>query len=272
MTKRTQLISFFSLIFILLFQTAAQASLLIAPLRVVFDDRERGKSVSVINTSDKTATYRISMINLQQLASGKYNDLSKPDALPVEGYFAKDMIRFSPRQVTLKPGERQKVRLSLRKPANLAEGEYRSHLKFTQLPSPEMLNTDPNQVGIKLYMLSGFSIPVHVRQGVIEVQSQITSAKITRNKQGLWQLATEIKRQGDFSSFGKLSLLWRASANEDYEEVTFLNNVSLYRETPKRTLTMVVPDKNIKKGQYKVVYSGDNAFQNKIFAEYTFNY
>ena len=44
--------------------------------------------------------------------------------------FLKNMVRISPSQVRLAPGERQIVKLAIRKPKDLAEQEYRSHLAF----------------------------------------------------------------------------------------------------------------------------------------------
>lgn len=257
---------------VMFFHTSAQASLLIAPLRVVFDDRERGKTVTIINTSQATTTYRIELINLHQLSNGEYKEFSTKSPLNIKTFFADQMIRFSPRQVTLKPNQRQQVRLSVRRPSDLAKGEYRSHLKFTQLPTPEMLEKNPKNAGIKLYMLTGFSIPVQVRQGPIIVNSKIIDAKINKTKQGNWQIETTISRTGDYSTFGKLTAYWRASANQEYEELNFLNNLTLYRETDKRKINIVLKKDQIKPGQYKITYTPNPGFKQKLFDEYEFSY
>ena len=54
------------------------------------------------------------------------------EAAPGE-HFADGMLSWSPRQITLQPGTAQVVRLMVRKPEGLAEGEYRSHLDFMDL-------------------------------------------------------------------------------------------------------------------------------------------
>ena len=270
--KRTPLFIFIFTAFLLFFQSIAHASLLIAPLRVVFDDRERGKTVTIINTSDATKTYRIEMANLNQLAEGGYQDSSEVTVTDTPTFFADEMLRLSPRQTTLKPGERQQVRLSLRKPANLSDGEYRSHLKFTQLPSPEMLEKNPKNSGIKVYMLTSFTIPVHIRQGQVIVDSKITNAKINRTKEGNWQVDVDLNRQGDYSSFGKLTVYWRANTGQGYQELNFINNVALYRETEKQKISLVLKKEQVKPGQYKVAYSPDKSFQQTLFDEFEFNY
>ena len=241
-------------------------------MRVVFDDRERSQTVTVINSSSTASTYRIEMVNFKQLPDGKYEELKEEQGLSVDVFQADNMIRFSPRQVTLKPGDKQQVRLSLRKPANLANGEYRSHLKFVQLPNPEMLQANQKGAGIKLYMLTSFTIPVQVRQGQVIVDTQIQQAKIKRSQDGFWSVETQINRQGDFSSFGKLAVYWRDNSNGEYEELNFLNNVALYRETSSRIMNLVLQNEQVKAGQYKVGFYPTSHFKQERFDEFEFNY
>lgn len=270
--RSTSLFIFKLTVFLLFFQSIAHASLLIAPLRVVFDDRERGKTVTIINTSDTKATYRLEVVNQQQLPDGSYKDIPKDTLTNSQTFFADEMLRVSPRQVALKPGERQEVRLGLRKPAHLTDGEYRSHLKFTELPTPEMLEKNPKGAGIKIYMLTSFTIPVQVRQGQLTVNAQINDAKIKRTKQGSWQVETEIKREGDFSSFGKLTVYWRANAKESYKELNFVNNAAVYRETDKLVFHVVLQKEQVRAGQYKVAYLSNKSFKQKLFDEFEFDY
>lgn len=269
---KTSLFIFKCVLFTLFFQSFAQAGLLIAPLRLNFDDRERSKTVVIMNTSKTTNTYRIGFKNLQQLASGGYKELSPEEEANSSLFFANDMIRFSPRQVTLAPGERQQVRLSLRKPENLENGDYRSHLSFTQLPNPDMLKNNQENQGIKLYMLTSFSIPVLVRQGELVVNPKITETRIVKTKQGTWQVEVDVTRLSNFSTFGKMVVYWRANASESYQELNFIDNATLYREIENRTINIVLNKKQVQPGQFKVVYEPHKSFKTKIFDEYEFDY
>jgi hypothetical protein len=258
------------------FLNQAFAGLIISPTRVVFEDRNRSASVVIINSGSTTATYRLEMINKRQLENGAYQtlDMQKDDISDL--FLARDMIRYSPRQVTLKPRERQTVRLSLRKPANLASGEYRSHLSFTQLPSPQMLQRNPNSPKVQIFMLIGFTIPVQVLQGKVSFQSKITQAQLIQiaDKTGKtsWQMQIDIEREGDFSSVGKLSVHWKPDTQTQYKELKFLNNATLYRETKKRRFSLMLPEETPKSGIYKVVYETSKPFKKRILDEITVAY
>ena len=102
----------------------AAADVTVSPTRIIFEGNTRKAQVSLINNSATPKTYRISWSCKRLTESGQYEEVEQ--ARPGERYSDK-MIRFSPRQIVLPPGKPQAVRLLLRKPADLAVGEYRSY-------------------------------------------------------------------------------------------------------------------------------------------------
>lgn len=108
----------------------ARATNILDPI-VTFEGRARDAAVRVSNNGGaRPVTYRVDLVDLRKDAKGQM----------VEGTVDRSAVaflRFSPRQFTLAPGETQAIRLSLRKPADLAPGEYRSYLRVTELPSDE---------------------------------------------------------------------------------------------------------------------------------------
>ena len=111
----------------------AAGSLLVTPTRIVFEQRDRSAQVTLVNQSDQTSNFRISFIRQNMTEDGEF--LPVPEGQ--DGMFSDSMIRYSPRQVSLPPGQSQVIRLALRRPADLADGEYRSHMLFQALPDPE---------------------------------------------------------------------------------------------------------------------------------------
>ena len=104
----------------------AQANILIMPIRIVFGPRDRMQDITVLNTSETQAgTYRLAWIFAKQTEEGTYVKLDEPLNPELD---PEQTMLFSPRQVTLPPGGKQRVRLSLRRPADLPDGEYRAHL------------------------------------------------------------------------------------------------------------------------------------------------
>ncbi|BBP42990.1 fimbrial biogenesis chaperone [Thiosulfativibrio zosterae] len=269
-----------NLIFLVLMicSTLAHANLLISPTRILFSGNERAENVVIMNQGNTTATYRIELVTQRQTADGGYLRLdNKKDDLT--GMFAaEDMIRFSPRQVTLAPGEKQTVRLSLRRPERLPEGEYRTHLGFTQLPNPVAIDSAPGAAKMQVFMLTSFTIPVQVWQGKLNLQAKIAKAQILATpvsenpKQKQWAVAIDLNRSGSFSSVGKLNVYWKPTLQEEYQRVAFLDNSTLYRELSHRTILIGLKDQPAKKGYYKVDYEAAKFYPQRIFDVFEFQY
>lgn len=161
-------IIFISLILFLSVQTKcmALATLVITPTRVTFDDRTRSAQVTLLNSGTEAGTYRVSFVRRHMKEDGSLIEVKEDE----KGNFSDEMIRYSPRQVTLPPGQSQVVRLMLRRPRDLTNGEYRSHMLFQALPKPknsiEQLESDnADNIVIEITPLIGITIPVIVRHG-----------------------------------------------------------------------------------------------------------
>ncbi len=243
------------------------ASLLIAPTRVSFDERTRSSTVNLVNTSNKTNTYRLHWAEQIQLPNGKYQDISaKPGRFPT----ASEMLRFSPRQVTLKPGERQTVRLLLRRKSGLKIGDYRSHLVFQKLPDPDELsrsNTNGARFQVKVNL--GFSIPVIVRQGKFQSAAKISNLhmlELNEHEKILYGMSLDLNRKGPNSVYGTIKVFWKPRKTDNYKQVALLNNVAIYPELSKRTVRIGIKEFKKRTGGYiKVVYVGANDLSSITF-------
>lgn len=178
-------------------EEASAGNLLVAPTRVVFSGRDRSAELILKNQGTTPTTYRLSLFDLDIADDGSVT--------PTENYAmsAAEYIRFSPRQVTLEPGAMQKVKLLLRKPMDLAAGEYRSHLKFSALPNKAMgEDVEAQQVAegisVKLIPLIGLSIPVIAQHGELDANANM-SAKREGNK-----LLVKLNRSGKRSLIGNI--------------------------------------------------------------------
>jgi fimbrial chaperone protein len=183
----------------------AAGQLMVHPTRIIFEGRVRTAQIDVINNGTEPATYRISLVRKRMTETGEFVTVETPQ--PGEN-FADEMIRFSPRQVTLPPGGAQVVRLQLRKPAALAVGEYRSHLLFQALPSAGPLHPREEQrkegLEIELTAILSISIPVIIREG--ETTARVNLANVAVKPPAatgdLPVLAFELRREGNRSVYG----------------------------------------------------------------------
>ena len=160
----------------------AAGDLLVAPTRVVLDG-PRGTEVFLNNVGQQPATYRISMELKRMLPSGQVEDVA-PDAASDKEKATLAMISYAPRRVTLAPNQPQAIRIGVRPPADLPDGEYRAHILFRAIPdatAPVPAAAGPTQgVSIALTPIYGVTIPIIVRKGSLKVTAAISGIQKVR--------------------------------------------------------------------------------------------
>jgi len=227
---------------LLMASSAARADLMLFPTRIVLDKNQRAAQVELINQGKTPETYRISLVNRRMTESGEITPAEPPAA---GEQFADEMLRYSPRQVTIAPGSSQTVRMLLRKPAELASGEYRSHLQFDRVAEPSAgssvdapAEAGGDKVGVVITALVGASIPVIVRQG--ETQATATLAHLTlepRSADTPPSVTFEIVRDGNRSVFGDLAVTFTPRGGTPIE-VAKAGGVAVYVPNPMRRARM----------------------------------
>lgn len=218
----------------------ATASLAIAPTRVVFEGRARTASVNLINNGSTAATFRISFERKRMTEDGGFENIKKPRAGEL---FADQMLRYSPRQITLAPGQSQVVRLMVRKPANLPDGEYRSHMLFREIPrdSGRSINVEKEnnkKLSIQIIPVVGLSIPVIVRQGKGQSEVKLTGLKLRRayQKPGAGTVELTAVRKGKYSVFGDFTIVLDRGGKAEELVVGKSNGLAIYTPNPRRKL------------------------------------
>lgn len=260
----------------LLISSAAQAAgqLMVAPTRVVFDSRDRTAEVNVMNTGDETASYRISFVRKRMTITGDFETVV--DALPGE-QFSDEMVRFSPRQIELPPGKSQTIRLLLRKPGKIADGEYRSHLLFQNVPRikqqsiDSLAQPDGQDISITLTPIIGITIPVIVRQGTANVTTTLRQIELIRpsDKEPGFKLAFDIERDGNQSVYGDLAVFFKPK-NGSLKVIGRANGVAVYTPNLVRRVRLVlaIPDGvELENGAISVEYRARPEDGDKVFAK-----
>jgi hypothetical protein len=219
----------------------ARAELMLHPTRIVFDKNTRATQIELINNGSKPASYRISLVNRRMSEAGQFEAAeSEQDG----ERFADAMLRYSPRQVTLQPGTAQTVRVMLRKPADLAEGEYRSHLQFDKLPevegtaSIENQGTSGTQIGVVLNALVGAAVPVIVRHGASSASVKLAGLTLGKDEARRAQLALQFEREGNSSVYGDVSVTFTPK-NGKPQSLAQVKGIAVY--TPNRIRKTMLP-------------------------------
>ncbi len=260
-------------VFLLLISWQASANLLINPTRVSLAHGERSTEITLINTSQVTNTYRMEWVEKQAKQGGGYDDLTDEQAARFPT--SSQMIRFSPRQVTLAPNERQTVRIAVRRPSDLAEGEYRSHLMFRALPPPKTPDSPALAEGAStaINIVLSFAIPVVIRQGQPDYALDLSSAGIRfdpANQQG--EVSVNLTRSGKHSTVGDLEAYWTPKGGSE-RLIAKIGEYSLWPELKHNTakLGWVGAEFVPADGQLRVVYKGSKEFRGTTFFDKTIN-
>ncbi|MBE9532490.1 MAG: fimbria/pilus periplasmic chaperone [Proteobacteria bacterium] len=247
---------------------------MITPTRIVFEERTRTAQVTLMNNGTESGNYRISFINQNMTDDGKFEPVEEG----TEGMFSNSMVRYSPRQITLPPGQSQVVRLMLRKPRELEDGEYRSHMLFQSLPKANKsslesaVKKEAKNITVEIIPIVGISIPVIVRKGNINSKLTLSDTKIITgdNTNPKTRIGVTMHRTGESSIYGDFRVIY--TPKDGLPTIVGLSNgVAVY--TPNTIRHYKIPltagsDVKITDGDLRIVFleSGKNE-ENGLIAE-----
>lgn len=259
---KSGLVAFLSILLLLaagISQAQAAANLMVTPTRIVFDQRDRTAQVTLMNTGTETGSFRISFTRQKMTETGQFITIEGDEP----GLYADTMVRYSPRQITLPPGQSQVVRLMLRKPRELEDGEYRSHMLFQALPKPSkssienVLSTDTDEIKVEIIPIVGISIPVIVLQGKLESNATLSNARIIpADESKPARIALEIHRTGNRSSYGDFRATFTPKGGLPVV-VALANGVAVYTPNAMRQFEIPLntsPDFSLAGGTLRIVY------------------
>lgn len=253
---------------------SARADLMLHPTRLVLEGHRRSAQLEVINQGIQTEVYRLSVVRKRMTDTGEFVTVDSP----MEGErFADDLIRYSPRQIELAPGASQAVRLMLRKPAQLAAGEYRSHLVFERIPDPASApgnapgRSASTGLNIQLIPLVNVSVPLIVRHGDTSAAVSISDLRLESAADSNPALALTLHRTGNRSTYGDLVVYSMANNERGAPEViTRVGGVAVYAPNALRRARLALPSsarRQLAAGTLRVTYRERPQQGGKLLAE-----
>jgi P pilus assembly chaperone PapD len=250
------------------------ADLLITPTRIVFSERDRVQEVILVNTASEPRTYALAWLEMKQLDNLAYAKLDDNEAKAFAR--ASDFIRFTPRRLTLQPGENQRIKLMLRRTSNSQDKDYRSHLKFTVIPNAVMQDdsndesTNANGTQIKLNLFLNYSIPVMIKNDSSAQNIAISNLAFRKNIDSSTNatLTFVLNKTSPGFTFGDITLLFKAEGGSEFVPVGYTNNVSVYHESNLVKADVVWTEPvAIQAGQLKIVYKGKRESVDTLYVE-----
>lgn len=257
-----------------LFAGQVHAVLMITPFRVVLDEKTRTAEVTLLNTTEKVNVYRMSWQDKEQTSLGSYVNVETPEE---NQHGVSVMVRQSPRKVTIEPGKYQRIRLRLRMPSDLPDGEYRSHLVMKMVDEDvnkkEEETEEVDTIVVKLTARMSFSIPVMVRKGQNNSVANISTMDLDASEPNKPKLTVGLAHSGEYSSYGSVKVYMKNGVGGDVVEIGDVGNVALFRETTLRNLTVPLSVTEIPRGAIvQVVYNGEDEYEAEQLATAAFTY
>lgn len=223
----------------LAFAQMESSVLFVAPHRVIMDPSEKVEVLNVANKSEKTHRYDLTLID--QVMNERGMTL-RQDTFE---YSAKRMIRFVPKRFTLKPGERQVVRVMVKRPEGLADGDYHSHLLFREVPlsvqdkqalkDERSAENKEKSVTFEIRALYGVAVPIIVQQGKVESDISLGDVRlIPAGDKTLPALEIDFARTGNAEAASQVSASFVKDGGKPVE-LLGPTWVRIYREVSKVT-------------------------------------
>jgi len=266
MTKKA--VNFFILICTLSIALPLHASLLISPTRLILDEKSRTANVILMNSGTEIQSYRLSWKEMTALPEGGYRELTPQEVLSFPSLSR--TARLSPKQVTLKPGESQTVKVSVRRPRTSESKEFRSHLKFTLLPKIDIDAAASTTASVKINMLLSYTIPVIYRMGEFSYGNRINNISLKHDKKNnKATIKVDLEKAGNFSLTGNLYAFWKPHNSNQETKVGILNGFNFYHELDHVSTNILWENFKLAPGTLRVVYDGKQEFSGTQFSTYS---
>ncbi|MBU0800089.1 MAG: hypothetical protein KKA05_03715 [Alphaproteobacteria bacterium] len=203
--------------------------------RIVFEGPKRADIIVLINNSNEEMAYRFGWRRMRMSEDKSLTPIEEGDAA-TDIQWAEDMVQFAPRRVVLPAGGSQQLRLMLRRPKDLPDGEYRAH--FWIEPEAESVKFDPAEVkgdpssgpAVQIKMLTGITLPVIVRAGNLTASAAISNGRVMRGGDNGGTVAFTLSRDGNRSLYGDFDFTCGSTV------VHQVRGVAVYTEVTKRNL------------------------------------
>ncbi len=196
--------------------------------RVVFEDSKRADFITFFNNTNKERTFRVEW---REMVMDPVQGLRRatPQEIANMQYKVSDMIRYSPRRVNVPAQSSQQIRLMLRTPSGLPDGEYRSHIVIKQEADQDGLD---NPSGPIVEALPAMSLPVFVRKGKLSSGVEIETFT-AQNLGNAVRINLALNRTGNKSIYMNFNFVCNPQSSYPYL-LNKSNQNAIYAEIDKR--------------------------------------
>ncbi len=249
-------------------QCQGLGDLVVTPTRVVLGDKLKSADILLLNRSMQPIRYRLTLVDMEMSEAGL---MKRIEAGSVQS--ALNLLRLSPREILLQPGESQRIKIAFMLAEGLPDGEYRSHLAFEPVSAPKPVDggtqTD-GSLAIKFQLRSVVTIPVVVRHGKVAATGSISDASLHKDANGEFVRFT-IHRSGNRSIRGDIAIVFQPSGGGKATTVGRVSGLPVYCPNPDRIVTVKLTQDiaRLGKGTIEISFTEPDASRGAIAAKAT---
>jgi len=173
--------------------------------------------------------------------------------------------------VTLAPGANQRVRLSLRRKADIPDGDYHAHLRFQSVPQLLPEEELEGRIGAEVSISVSYTIPVIFRSGEVIEQARIGQITFgTDDKTGASTVQVPVMR-GDvpYAVLGHLFVYYQDSEGVE-TLVGEISNANVFPEIPSRVISVPLRGEIGQGGTLRVVLQHHDVRSGGVYAQKLF--
>ncbi len=226
----------------LMFNTSAYAAVALSEQRIVFDDQKRAHALRLQNKGNDLVEFRVTLRDAYMQEDGTIQ-FAEPESSP---HSAAGLLKFSPRQGQLAPGESQVIRFKVSKPYGLKPNEYLSFTRILTRPAQHEGKSDT-----QLIQQTAYNLPIIVRHGELSAKVWLDAPALTKLADGRWQFSAMLNRSGQLSSSGQLQLI------RDQEILQEATGFAIYANISRRQVTLRLDEKPV--GLLSLIYRDDTS-------------
>ncbi|MFZ4579948.1 MAG: fimbria/pilus periplasmic chaperone [Myxococcota bacterium] len=199
----------------------------LVPTRIVLEGNVRSAEVLVQNSGRTPATMRVSLVHTRMTPAGVVEQVDSPTPTDL---LSESLLRLSPKQVLVEPGKAQRIRLIVRKPAGLPEGEYRVNLLVQQIPTITKTtgNLPAGKVGLQVVAIPAISIPVIVRHGKLTATASLSDVRIEQKPKKPAEIVVKLHRSGNRSVYGDLVATFQPAKSRKVVDAGLIRGIAVY--------------------------------------------
>lgn len=210
------------------------AQVLVSPTVVFVSDQSPTGRLTLLNQSPHTQEITIAFsFGIPESDSLGNVTVNFQDSAVSDPQSALGWISAFPRSMLIKPDERQVVRLRVRPPQNLTDGEYwaRVMISSQRNDTPVLAIGQENEIGTQLHMVTRQAIMFKYREGDMTTQLQLDGATASL-KDSTVEVMLDMANRGNASYVGMLQASLRDQSGQEIDH--FELRLAVYRQLRRR--------------------------------------